>query len=264
MDRFQSSGVYRSVLMTCMYVWMYLCMYVCMYVCIYVCMYICMYAYLEEGEGAEGPLSRAHRPSVESRRRVAVGHPNLLVYRISFKSWTIKAKNKASLVFYFLPGVSPRSISSHMTLYWFLTWPVLCSPMVSPSRGRTGHRSNNCHIGTNRFWFNNCHVGTNGFWDNNYHIGTNGFWVINCHIGTNGIDTSVLLGKMELSQLSYWHKWNWLNSHIDTTVVVPTVIVPTVLLSQLSLSQLSLSQLSFGQMSWHHLQMPWHLASGHW
>ena len=101
----------------------------------------------------------------------------------------------------------------------------------------------NCFI---KWYCANCHNGTNGFWVINCHIGTNGFWVINCHIGKNGIDTSVLLGQMELSQLSYWDKWNWLNCLINTTVVLCQVE-----LSQLSLSPQLLSHLSFCQMSWH-------------
>ena len=109
--------------MTCMYVCMYVCIhvctYACLYVCIYVCMYVCMYAYLEEGEGTEGPLSRAHRPSVESRRRVAVGHPNLLVYRISFKCWTIKAENKASLVFHTCDTLLVPHMTSAVFAYGF-------------------------------------------------------------------------------------------------------------------------------------------------
>ena len=85
----------------------------------------------------------------------------------------------------------------------------------------------------NCYLLDNCHVRINGIW-------------VNCHIGTNGIDTSVLLGQMELSQLSYWDKWNWVNCRIDTTVLLGQME-----LSQQSLSQLSLSQLSFGQMSGH-------------
>ena len=104
----------------------------------------------------------------------------------------------------------------------------------------------NCRI---KWYCANCHNGTNGFWVINCHIGTNGFWVINCHIGTNGIDTSVLLGQMELSQLLYWDKWNWLNCPFDTTVILCQME-----LSQLSLSQLFLSQLSFCQMSWHRME----------
>ena len=85
----------------------------------------------------------------------------------------------------------------------------------------------------NCYLLDNCHVRVNGIW-------------VNCHIGTNGIDTSVLLGQMELSQLSYWDKWNWVNCRIDTTVLLGQME-----LSQQSLSQLSMSQLSFGQLLWH-------------
>ena len=89
----------------------------------------------------------------------------------------------------------------------------------------------------------------NGICDNyhlldNCHVRIKGIWV-NCRFGTNGIDISVLLGQMELRQLSYWDKWNWDNCHIETTIVL--VLME---LSQLSLSQLSLCQLSLCQLLW--------------
>ena len=46
----------------------------------------------------------------------------------------------------------------------------------------------------------------------------------NCPIGTNGIGTTVVLGQMELGQLSYWDKWNWDNCPFVTTVIGTSVV----------------------------------------
>ena len=54
------------------------------------------------------------------------------------------------------------------------------------------------------------------------------------------IESTVILGQMELILLSYWDKWNWANCHIETNGIDSTV-----LLTQLSLCQLSLCQLSY-------------------
>ena len=104
MDRFQSLRFLQKCLMRCMYVGMYVYVYIYMYICMYIFIYICIYIFMNEliyvciyiclfiREGLRPPQQglqvQAPKPYAESMR-VAVGHPNLFVYKFLIKCLTI-------------------------------------------------------------------------------------------------------------------------------------------------------------------------------